>query len=139
MEGAQPVHARSTIIENSMAQDSDVGPGRARAEERYYLALEALANGNAQAAIDEFREALAIDPQFLDAMHGLIRALQDAGRLDEAVAAAQELARLDPDDVLAYTALSILYQHKGLVPEAEEAGLKAKLLGWKQQLRAAKP
>jgi Flp pilus assembly protein TadD len=72
-------------------------------------------------------------------MHGLVRALQDAGRYDEGIAAAQELARLDPEDVLAYTALSILYQHKGMVPEAEAAGLKAKLLGWKQQLRAARP
>jgi hypothetical protein len=40
--------------------------------------------------------------------------------------------------VLAYTSLSILYQRKGLIEEAEAAALKAKLLGWKQQLRAGK-
>ena len=106
------------------------------AERAYDGALEALAAGEAEAAIDGFREALALDPQMLDAMHGLIRALQEAGRYDEGIAVADELARLDPNDVLALTALSILYQHKGLVPEAEAAALKAKLLGWKQQLRS---
>ena len=72
-------------------------------------------------------------------MHALIRAYQDAGSYDEGIAVAQQLALLDPEDVLAYTSLSILYQHKGLVPEAEAAALKAKLLGWKQQLRAGRP
>ena len=108
------------------------------AEEQYYNALERLAAGEAERAVDGFKASLALDPHFLDAMHGLIRALQDAGRYDEGIAAAQELARMDPEDVLACTALSILYQHKGMIPEAEEAGLRAKLLGWKQQLRATK-
>ena len=108
------------------------------AQEQYHAALECLAAGESTRAIEGFTASLALDPRFLDAMHGLIRALQDAGRYDEGIAAAQELARLDPEDVLAHTALSILYQHKGMIPEAEEAGLRAKLLGWKQQLRATK-
>jgi Flp pilus assembly protein TadD len=67
-------------------------------------------------------------------MHGLIRALQDAGDYDQAIATANELIGRDPEDVLAHTSLSILYQHKGMVPEAEAEALKAKLLGWKQEL-----
>ena len=82
---------------------------------------------------------LSADSSFLDAQHGLIRALQDAGNYDDGIAAALSLAEQAPDDVLAYTALSILYQHKGLIPEAEQAATRAKLLGWKQQLRAARP
>lgn len=112
-------------------------PDRA-AEDQYHAGLDALAANDAEAAINHFRTALALDPHLLDAMHGLMRALQDAGRFDEGIAVARELARLDPEDVLAYTALSILYQHKGLIPEAEEAATKAKLLGWKQQLRASR-
>jgi tetratricopeptide (TPR) repeat protein len=111
---------------------------RAQAEAHYYAALDAIAAGEPQRAIELCRGALAMDPEFLDAMHALIRALQDAGELDEGIAVAQQLALLDPEDVLAYTSLSILYQHKGLVPEAEAAALKAKLLGWKQQLRAGR-
>ena len=112
---------------------------RAQAEACYYDAVDRLADGDAAAAIQGFERALAADPDFLDARHGLIRALQDAGRLDEGITAAKELAACSPEDVLAYTALSILYQHKGMVPEAEEAGTRAKLLGWKQQLRASRP
>lgn len=114
------------------------GSKRAQAEQYYFSALDALASGDADRAASGFELALVTDPQMLDAMHGLIRALQEAGRYDEGISVARELARLDPDDVLAFTALSILYQHKGLIPEAEEAALKAKLLGWKQHLRAGK-
>ncbi len=110
---------------------------RDQAEEHYYAAVDQLAEGNATAAADGFRAAMEADPTFLDARHGLIRALQDCGALDEGIAAAQALAKQVPDDVLAYTALSILYQHKGLIAEAEEAGARAKLLGWKQQLQAS--
>jgi hypothetical protein len=39
-----------------------------------------------------------------------------------------------PDDELAYTSLSIFYQQKGLIAEAEEVGAKARTLGWKRQL-----
>jgi Flp pilus assembly protein TadD len=111
---------------------------RAQAEALYYTALDAIAAGNPGSAVAACEAALAVDPSFLDAMHALIRALQDAGELDRGIAVAHQLAALDPDDVLAYTSLSILYQRKGLVPEAEAAALKAKLLGWKQQLQAAK-
>jgi tetratricopeptide (TPR) repeat protein len=110
----------------------------ANSEREYYQALDHLAEGNAHAATLGFRAAIAADPDFLDARHGLIRALQDAGQYDEAIAAAFELAARAPEDVLAHTALSILYQHKGMIPEAEVEATKAKLLDWKLQLRASR-
>ena len=113
-------------------------PDRAHAEECYYAALDRLAEGDAVQAAAGFRAALALDPAFFDAQHGLIRALQDAGAYDEAIARAQALAEQAPEDVLARTALSILYQHKGLIPEAEAAATQAKLLGWKLALRAGR-
>src|ERR1022692_2993474 len=70
---------------------------------------------------------------FTDALHGLSRALQDLNRLDEAIAVSKQISEIDPDDILAHTSLSILYQKKGMVPEAE--GNKARVLGWKQQLK----
>ena len=105
-------------------------------EQLYYNALDRLAEGAADTAAEGFRAALAADPGFLDARHGLIRALQDAGAYEQALAEALALAADAPEDVLALTAVSILYQHLGRIPEAEEAGTRAKLLGWKQQLRA---
>jgi tetratricopeptide (TPR) repeat protein len=109
------------------------------AEDHYYDAIELVAGGRFAEAVAAFRTCLAADPAYLDAMHGLIRALQESGELDEAVRVAQQLIQIDPDDVLAHTSLSILYQRKGMVPEAEAEALKAKLLGWKHQLRQQNP
>ena len=108
------------------------------AEDLYYAALDQVAEGSLTQAIAHFRAALALDPALLDAMHGLIRALQDAGRFDEAIEVARALITQDPDDVLAHTSLSILYQRKGMVPEAEAESAKAKILGWKHQLKASR-
>jgi Flp pilus assembly protein TadD len=71
-------------------------------------------------------------------MHGLARVYQDTEQFDQAIEVAKRIAELDPDDVLAHTSLSILYQRKGMVPEAEAEANKARILGWKQQLKQGK-
>ncbi len=109
------------------------------AEELYHQGLDRLAEGDPAGAVLELRRCLEVDPGMLDAMHGLIRALQGTAEYDAAIAVAQRLLELDPEEVLAHTSLSILYQHKGMIGEAEAEALKAKLLGWKQQLRQPKP
>jgi Flp pilus assembly protein TadD len=108
---------------------------RQKAEDHYYAALDLMADGDLDKAVVAYQEALAADSTFTDAMHGLTRALQDLQRYDEAIAVAQRLAEIDPDDVLAHTSLSVLYQKKGMIPEAEAEGAKARVLGWKQQLK----
>jgi tetratricopeptide (TPR) repeat protein len=108
---------------------------RQKAEDHYYAALDLMADGQLDEAVAAYREALAADPAFTEAMHGLARALQDLQRYDDAIAVAQQITELDPDDVLAHTSLSVLYQKKGLIPEAEAEGAKARVLGWKQQLK----
>jgi len=108
---------------------------RQLAEHHYYAALDLVLEGHHEQAVEEYRSALAADPNFTDALHGLSRALQDLNRLDEAIVVAQQISEVDPDDILAHTSLSILYQKKGMVPEAEAEGNKARVLGWKQQLK----
>ena len=108
---------------------------RQQAEEHYYAALDLMAEGKLEEAVAAYRESLRVDPLFTEAMHGLARALQDLERYDEAIAIAQQITKLDPDDVLAHTSLSVLYQKKGMIPEAEAEGAKARVLGWKQQLK----
>ena len=105
------------------------------AEDRYYAALDLMADGKLEEAVAAYRESLVSDPMFTEAMHGLARALQDLQRYDEAIVAAQRIAEVDPDDVLAHTSLSVLYMKKGMIPEAEAEGAKARVLGWKQQLK----
>jgi tetratricopeptide (TPR) repeat protein len=108
---------------------------RQKAEDLYYAALDLMGDGKLEEAVTAYRESLAIDPEFTEAMHGLARALQDLQRYDEAIAVAQRIAELDTDDVLAHTSLSVLYQKKGMIPEAETEAAKARVLGWKQQLK----
>lgn len=108
---------------------------RQKAEDVYYSALDLMAEGKLEEAVAAYRESIAADPSFTEAMHGLARALQDLQRYDEAIQVAQKIAELDPDDVLAHTSLSVLYQKKGMIAEAEAEGAKARVLGWKQQLK----
>jgi tetratricopeptide (TPR) repeat protein len=108
---------------------------RQTAEDHYYTALDLYADGRAEAAIVEYRAALAADPTLVDALHGLARVYQDLARFDEAIEVAKKISEHDPDDVLAHTSLSILYQKKGMIAEAEEESNRARILGWKQQLK----
>ena len=119
------------MIEDRIASESESVPS----EELYYEGLNRLEAGRLSEAVSLFRACLKKDSGMLDAMHGLIRALRESGKLDEAISTAHRLAEIDPDDSLAHTSLSILYQQKGMIAEAETEATKAKLLGWKKQLR----
>jgi len=99
-------------------------------------AMDQLANGDASLAIETFRAAIAADPNYFEAHHGLIRSLRDAGRLEQSIGAALALTALTPDDPLAHTALSISLQQAGHIPEAEAAAARARILEWKAQLRS---
>ena len=80
---------------------------------------------------------MSADPDYFEAHHGLIRALRDAGRLEQALAAALALIALTPNDPLAHTALSISLQQAGHVPEAEAAAARARILEWKAELQSS--
>jgi Flp pilus assembly protein TadD len=97
--------------------------------------IDLLAAGRAAEAVEAFREAIAIDSANYEAHHGLVRALRDAGRLEQSVGAALALTALTPHDPLAHAALSISLQHAGHVPEAEAAAARARVLEWKIQLQ----
>jgi tetratricopeptide (TPR) repeat protein len=98
--------------------------------------LDLLAAGSPAQAVQAFRAAISADPIFYEAHHGLIRALRDAGQLEQSVAAALALSALTPSDPLAHTALSISLQVAGHVPEAESAAARARILEWKIQLQS---
>ncbi len=87
------------------------------------------------AAIEEFRKALAIEPDWTEALAALAMAQMHAGLLDEAVATGLRIVELDPNDAFAHTNLSMIYQRKGMIDEAEKEGAKARMLSWKQELK----
>jgi hypothetical protein len=46
---------------------------RQKAEEHYYAALDLMADGKLDDAVATYRESLAVDPAFTEAMHGMRR------------------------------------------------------------------
>jgi Flp pilus assembly protein TadD len=102
--------------------------------------FDLLAEGKPAEAAAAFRAAIAAGPENADAQieahHGLVRALRDAGQLNQSVGTAMALIALTPADPLAHTALSISLQHAGHVPQAEAAAARARVLEWKVQLQS---
>ena len=101
-------------------------------------ALDLLAAGRPAEAANSFRAAISAGPEKtearIEAHHGLVRALRDAGQLEQSIAAALALTAITPADALAHTALSISLQRAGHVPQAEAAAARARILEWKMQL-----
>ena len=108
------------------------------AEDHYYAGIDFFGEGKLPEAIAEYTRALELDPKFSDALHGLAQAYHAQQDFDRTIETARRILALDSDDILAWTAISRAYQRQGMVPEAEEAGNKARILGWKQQLKEQK-
>ena len=121
----------SFILKTAVAQTS-----ASKSEAIFQRALNLLAAGSSAEAARAFRAAIAADPENYEAHHGLIRALRDAGYMEQSVGAALALTALTPSDPLAHTALSISLQAAGHVPEAEAAAARARILEWKAQLKS---
>jgi Tfp pilus assembly protein PilF len=78
-------------------------------------------NGDKPAAIAKLEEAVALDPSF-SIGHGMLAKLYvDIADADKAIEHARKVVELEPDDAFSYTALSVIYQRCGKIPEAEHA------------------
>jgi tetratricopeptide (TPR) repeat protein len=105
------------------------------ADELYDQAVDHVAEGNLLAAIESYRKALAIDETFADAWEGLSMAYADLERYPEALEAAHKVVELTPDEQLAFTNLSRIYQRADQIDKAEEWAAKGRILEWKRQLK----
>ncbi len=85
-----------------------------------------------------YKQALEADPKYTDAIHGLTMCYQAKGDLDTAIELTRKYIEQEPEDILGWTNLSMLFQKKGNVPEAEKAGAEARRLDWKRQLKEGK-
>jgi len=111
-------------------------PIHTESEELLQNGLELLAEGKPSQAACAFRAAIDVDETNYEAHHGLVRALRDAGKLEQSVGAALALTALTPHDPLAHTALSISLQTAGHVAEAEAAAARARIAEWRIQLKS---
>jgi tetratricopeptide (TPR) repeat protein len=106
-----------------------------RRQAPYLEGLKAFGRDAHEEAIAKYEEALVISPEWTDALHGKAMALMQLGRYDEAIAVGQRIVELDPNDSFAHTSLSMFYQRKGMIEEAEKEGAKARMLSWKEELK----
>ena len=107
-------------------------------EEHYRQGMEWFAQDKLDDAAAAYRMALEEDPDYAEALHALAMTCAHQGKLDEAIEVGKRLIAVAPEDELAYTSLSIFYQQKGMIAEAEEIAAKSRTLSWKRQLSEKK-
>ncbi len=91
--------------------------------------------GGHDKALAKIAEALAADPDSFAAWHAKAEVHFDRRELDEALEAAARAAALAPDDVHIHTTLSRVWMERGDKAKAEHHGARARVLGWKDQLK----
>ncbi len=89
-----------------------------------------LALGELEEAAGCYRRAVDLDSTCFDAWHALGMALMKIGRYPEAIEAGLQSVKLQPNDQLGWSSLSLFYVRNGQIAEAEAAGTKAKILSW---------
>ncbi|MGA1198486.1 MAG: tetratricopeptide repeat protein [Candidatus Latescibacterota bacterium] len=89
------------------------------AKEYYMAGLGKLGAGELDGAIISFQKALEADETFFIAILGWAQALDRQGKVDDAIEQIKKAIEIAPDEALAHTSLSRLYQQKGMIPEAE--------------------
>jgi len=107
-------------------------------EDHYNEGMELFTQDKLVEAIAAYQRALQEDPNYVDALHALAMTYAHQEKLDEAIEVGKKLIEIAPDDELAYTSLSIFYQQKGMIAEAEHVAAQARTLGWKRQLNEKK-
>lgn len=96
--------------------------------------MEFFAQDQLDDAVAAYLRALEEDPNYADALHALAMTYAHQEKLDQAIEVGKRLIEAAPDDELAYTSLSIFYQQKGQIAEAEHIAAKARTLSWKREL-----
>ncbi|UCE85815.1 MAG: tetratricopeptide repeat protein [Deltaproteobacteria bacterium] len=99
----------------------------------YREGFEHFTNQRFDAAAERYRRALEADPELGIAWNALAMALDRTGDVDGAIEAIERYIELDPDDPLGHTSLSIFFQKKGMIREAEDEKALATRLQTKQQ------
>ncbi|WP_406697050.1 hypothetical protein V5E97_39295 [Singulisphaera sp. Ch08] len=98
--------------------------------ELYDQAVDLRDGGDKPGAIAKLEEAVVLDPTYAIG-HGMLAKLYvDLADSDKAIEHAKKVVELEPDDTFSYTALSVIYQRCGKIPEAEHA----KALAYNKQM-----
>ena len=97
--------------------------------EIYDAAIQLKDAGDLAGAVAKLHEVLAIDPAHTDTHSALAVYNQRLGKFDEAIAHAQKVVELLPNEAFSYTQMSVIYMRCGKIQEAEDAKAKAHSMG----------
>ena len=97
-------------------------------DEAFDQANAHLAVGELEEAEVKYREAVAADPDYFDGWHALGMTLMKLGKIKEAIGCGLQATNLEPNDLLAWTALSQMYVQDQQIAEAEFAKGNARIL-----------
>lgn len=92
--------------------------------------------GDDATAVAKLEKALEIDVESAAAWHALAEVHFAARRFVQALAAAEKAHALQPDDIFINTSLSRIWMENGNKEMAEKFGADARMLGWKDSLKA---
>ena len=91
--------------------------------------------GDHDDAVAKIKQATSAAPDSFAAWHASAEIHLNLGHLDEALRAAEHAVALQPDDLFINTTLSRIWVGKGDKEAAERYGARAKMIGWKDQLK----
>jgi Tfp pilus assembly protein PilF len=97
---------------------SDDDAARRRLE-FYKSGMNKFAGQDFTGALVDFENALEIDPEYADVLQSVAHVYEKLEDFDAALTYAKKAVECNPDDFLAHTSLSMFYQRKGMIAEAE--------------------
>jgi len=89
-----------------------------------------LALGELEEAVEHYQRAVDADVDYFDGWHALAMALMKLKRYDEAETAGKETIRIQPNNQMAYTTMSLIYVRMDRIKDAEDMGSKARIISW---------
>ncbi|MEM6884609.1 MAG: tetratricopeptide repeat protein [Verrucomicrobiota bacterium] len=89
-----------------------------------------LALGDLDEAVKHYQKAVETDAEFFDGWHALAMALMKLKRFKEAEDAGKETIRIQPNNQMAYTTMSLIYVRMDRIKDAEDMGSKARIISW---------
>lgn len=92
--------------------------------------------GDSDAAITKLRAIVNAHPDAFAAWHALTEVYFSEGNYDAALEAGETALNLKSDDVHINTSLSRIWVERGDKDKAEFYGAQARMLGWKDELKA---
>jgi tetratricopeptide (TPR) repeat protein len=119
-------HSRNTFL----SQSENMTPQSLVDEATFEFTM-----GDHTAALEKLEQAVKLDPACFAAWHAMAEIQFDQDNFEAALDAGNIAVGIKEDDIHIHTSLSRIWMELGNTDEAEKHGARARILGWKDQLK----